>query len=378
MSIPARFPFAYTADVRTARGFFDNRVLVDTVDIDVPTMADAECPVVMTWRTSWDGRRPGNAFVAEHDKKTFVIRHRGGRFYSPVEPNDKGLGHLSEDHLPRRERHGYGAEGSVALGNLYDRYLPGGESRVEAVKKWLTGDFKRQPTESDILSRAKSDYLTRKAEAKKVASRLMVIGGVLHVEVCEPKFVVGTTYFNNRNDMPRGATCCPLVAILLEEAKFGARLPHFGMRRLDAKEETRTASMRQLDELIAYYDTRGTPILLHFDDLEISDDVEFEFDGELNRRWRVVCEVVSMLADQVQMMPEAAAMAWMRLRRVAAMREADVTREAVDDLYEDVVGLVSSIDVKDMDRQRLLDATEWWNDAPIKLEMGHLAGPAPR
>lgn len=378
MSIPARFPFAYTADIRTARTVFDSRVLVDTVDVDVPTMSDAECPVVMTWRTSWDGRRPGNAFNTEHEKTEMALRHRGGRFYRRIEANNGEIAHLTADHLPRRERHGYGIDGSVALGNLYDRYLPGGEGRVEAVKKWLTGNFKRQPTEDDIISRTKSDYLSRRAEATELASRLAVIEGVLHVEVCEPKFVVVQKYFNQRDDMPRGVTCCPLVSIFLGEARYGARVGHFGTRQLDARQESRATAMHNLEELIAAYEAQETPVLLHFDDLVISEDLDFRFDGELNGRWRIVAEVVSRFADQIQMMSEATATAWMRLRRVAAMRERDVTREDVDDLYEDVVTLVSLIDGKEMDRQRLLDATEWWNDAPIKLAMGNILGSGPR
>jgi hypothetical protein len=378
MSIPARFPFAYTADIRTTSSVFDARVLVDTVDVDVPTMSEEECPVVMSWRTSLDARRPGKAFDPKHKTYSFAVRHRNGRFYRQIEPNNNEIASLSADHLPRRERYGYGAEGSVALGNLYDRYLPGGEGRVEAVRKWLAGNFKRQPTEDDILSRTKSDYLKRKAEATELASRLAVIGGVLHVEVCEPKFVVGTMYFNRREDMPRGTTSCPLVAIHLDEARLGARLGHFGTRRIDAKGESRAVSMRQLDELIAEYDAQGTPVLLKFDDLVISEDLDLQFDGELNGRWRVVEEVVSRFADQVQAMPEAMAVAWMRLRRVATMRESEVTREAVDDLYQDILNLVSSIDVKDMDRQRLLDSSEWWNEAPIAFQMGGTPTPSPR
>jgi hypothetical protein len=329
----------------------------------------------MAWKTSWDCRRPGNALSAEAN---FEIRHRDGRFYSRVEPNDNRLAYLSADHIPRRGRHEYGVEGSEALGNLYDRHLPGGEDRVEAVKQWLTGKFKRQPTEDDVLSRTKSDYLAKKAEATRLASGLMMIGEVLHVEISEPKLLVNTTYFNRRDDMPVGATFCPLVTIFLGEARFGARIPQFGTRQLDAKEDSRTVSMLELEELISEYDASATPVLLNFGDLVISEDVDFHFDGELNRRWRVVSEVVTIFADNVQTMPEDKAMAWMRLRRVAAMRENEVTLDAVDDTYEDLVDLVSSIDIKDRDRARLLAATEWWNEAPITLEMRGPSAPSQR
>ncbi|MBY3151435.1 hypothetical protein HFO56_03405 [Rhizobium laguerreae] len=377
MSIHARFPFAYKADVVTARGFFDGRLLVDTVNIDVPVMSATDCPVVMTWKTTWNARRPGNSFQAG-EGEAMAIRHRDGRYYLPVKPQAEGLDRLTADHLPGRGRHDYGVDGSEALGALYDRHLPGGDDRARALREWLTGKFKRQPVEDDIQTRSKSDYLVRRAEASELASRLAVIDGVLHVEVCEPKFVVNETYFNSRDDVPPGVTSCPLVAIFVGEARFGARLSHFNVRQLDARAESRVVSMREFDALIKEYDRQGTPVLLYFDDLQVSDDLDFQFDGELNRRWRVVAEVVSLFADQVQTMPEAHAVTWMRLRRIAAMRENEVTREAVDDIYEDVVALVSLIDIKDRDRARLLAAKEWWNDAPITFEMGGRAAPSPR
>jgi hypothetical protein len=377
MSIPARLPFAYSADFFTARGIADRRVLIDTVDVDVPTLSATECPVVMTWRTSWSPRRP-NAKFTEEGGDMFSLRHREGRYFLPVKSQTAGLAHLTADHLPGRGRHDYGVDGSEALGNLYDRHLPGGDDRGRALKGWLTGKFKRQPIEADIVSRSKSDYSDKKTEATAMAARLAVIDGVLHVEVQEPKIVADTYYHNTRPDLPPGSSSCPLLAIFVGEARFGARLPQFGLRQLGAKEESRVVSMRELDDLINEYDRQGTPVLLNFDDLEVSDDLDFKFDGEANRRWRVVSEVVSMLAHQMISMPEEHAMSWLRLRRVATTPENEVTHEALDNVYYDLVSLCSAIDIKDHDRARLLRATEWWNDAPITLEMGGLGTPIPR
>ncbi|MBY3433636.1 hypothetical protein HFN89_05685 [Rhizobium laguerreae] len=307
-----------------------------------------------------------------------AIRHRDGRYYLPVKPQADGLDRLTADHLPGRGRHDYGVQGSEALGSLYDRHLPGGDDRARTLREWLTGKFKRQPVEDDIQTRSKSDYLVRKAEASELASRLAVIDGVLHVEVCEPKFVVNETYFNRRDDVPPGVTSCPLVAIFVGEARFGARLTHFNARQLDAKAESRVVSMRELDDLLDEYDRQDTPVLLNFDDLEVSDDLDFKFGGEANRRWRVIGEVVSIFAHQVPTMTEAHAASWMRLRRVVSMPERDVSHEALDGIYEDVVALVSAIDAKDRDRPRLLGATDWWNDAPITLAMGGSGTPTPR
>ncbi|MCV9964243.1 hypothetical protein OIU34_20365 [Pararhizobium sp. BT-229] len=364
MSIPIRFPFAYKADIATDRGVFDGRILVDVVEADIPSMTASECPVAMTWRTYGEFHRPGEKSAGEG--KPMIVRHREGRYYIPLQSLEEGKYHKAED-LPGRGRHDYGAEGNKGLANLYDRLAPGGEEKNRALREWFAGKFRRQPVEDDILRRSKSDREARKAEALDVVSRLAIVDGIVHIQVSEPKLAVDTCYFNHRRDMPHGVSSCPLVAVFVGEGRFGARLPHLGSRTLDAKPETLVVAIDELDDLLAEYETAGVPVLMNFDSLEFDPSLPISVDRDINRRWRAIGEVVQRFAGDVMALSDAQLQAWCRLRRVSSMREHEVTREDLDTVYDDLVGLCASIDYKDRDRARLLEMTEWWNDAPISI-----------
>jgi hypothetical protein len=372
MDIPIRFPFAYKADVATDRGFFDGRVLVDVVEADIPSLTDSECPIMMSWRVYWDSHRPGGS--SEGEGKPMIVRHREGRYYIPLDTLGDGNHHKAED-LPGRGRHDYGTANS-SLANVYDRHAPGGEERNRALREWFAGKFRRQPVEDDILRRSKSDREARKAEAMEVVSKLAVVDGIVHIQVPEPKLAVDKCYFNTRRDMPPGVSSCPLIAVFLGEARFGARLPHFGTRTLDAKPETRVVALDELDHLLAEYAADDIPVLMNFDSLEIDPSLEFSFNRDINRRWRSVGEVVEHFAGDVMTLSDAGLKAWCRLRRVSALREDEVTAERLDAVYDDFVGLCGTIDRKDRDRERFLAAAEWWDEAPISIgvEASHKIG----
>lgn len=367
MSIPIRFPFAYKADVATARGYFEGRILVDIVDVDVPTMTSSDCPVVMTWRTDHNYRTPFN-HIDKNEGELLSLRYRDGKFYAPVKSYPDVGQQLEVQHLPTRGIHDYGAQGSGALAHLYDRYALGGEERFLALAGWFDGKFRRQPVEGDILRRSKSDRAARREEAHDIARRLAVIDSVVHFEVAEPKFVVGTCHFNRRPDMPTDTRSAPLISIFYEEARFGARLTHFGRRTFDAKPESRAVSMRELDTLLDEYRAEQVPVLLDFDDLEVDDDLDFLFDAEANKRWRLIGDFVSRFSTDIQSMPDTEVLAWLRLRAVASLRENKVTHEALDAAYDDLIALWSTIDNKDRYRAQALALLEWWDEAPISID----------
>jgi hypothetical protein len=366
MTIPARFPFAYKATFATARDFFSDRMLVGTIDVDVPVMTSAECPVAVSWRTDRDQRTPAARF-GESQGKSKYVRHRDGRVYSPLSLRGEGPG-LSVESLPRQDRSDFinDPEGEIAF--LFNRPLPGWEDRFKTLKGWLGGKYKRQPKEDDVMMRMNSDYAIRKAEAEAIAPRLAVVDGVVYTQVHEPKLSVSTYYFHRRGDMPEGVSQCPLVSVFLGEARFGAKWPpHSNSQGLDAKAESLVISITELDDLLRSFKDRGLPVLLDFDDLALSDRVEFEFNGEANRRWRVVGEVVSRFADQVLRMPESVFQSWARLRSISMLPETDVTVETLEGAYDDYIRLCSTMDPKDRDRARLMEAAEWWNEAQISL-----------
>lgn len=365
MTIATRFPFAYKADITTAKGDFRDKVLIGTVDVDIPVLTDAECPVAITWRTDWAYRVPEGRFGDGRGERRY-LRYADGQYYRPI--GQKSDAPLTAVQLPGSDIKDHGKDYGGLLSGLYDRHEPGGEDRVTAVRQWQQGKFVRQPLENDILTRTKSDYLQRKAEAERIAERLIVVDGVVHIEVNEPKLAVGTAHFSQRDDMPAGVKKCPLIAVFWGEARFGARLPHFNARAMDAKADNFAVALSELDSLLEDYSEAGTPVLLDFDDLSIDADLCFDFDSEANKRWRAIGEVVSRFSDQASTMPEAQFMSWARLRAVANLREQDVTCDALDGIYDDFITLCSLIDTKDVDRQRLFATADTWNDAVISVD----------
>lgn len=366
MHIAARYPFAYkAAAISTSAGVLLDRVLVDTIDVDVPVLSSAKFPVAVSWKTDFNYRTPSASFD-EGRGKPMYIRHHNGRFYRPLGLTEASPG-LAAESLPGRGKADFGTDLDGQLAFLSDRRQPSGEDRFKSVRGWLAGKYKRQPKEEDVIWRTDSDYLIRKAEAEVIASRLAVIDGIVHAEVYEPKLAVGTCYFHRRDDMPEGVSNCPLIAIFFGESRFGAQLPHFNSRPLDAKTESLVVSITELAGLLSRFEGQGVPVLLDFDDLAISEDVDFGFDGKINRRWRVVGEAVSRFANQVLTMPTDWFQAWARLRDVSMLSESDVSSDVLDGVYDDYVRLCSTIDAKDRDRARLLEAAEWWNEAEISF-----------
>ena len=170
------------------------------------------------------------------------------------------------------------------------------------------------------------------------------------------------------------------MPLIERPTKCGSR-QYSSMRRLPAIDYT--CSWRLTTEVVSCVDTiclattKGMPVLL-FDDLVINANVDFKFDRDINSRWRVVGEVVSRFSDLAPTMPDAQFVSWARLRRLAPMPEDGVTIQVLDEVYDDLVGLCMTIDVKDRDRARLLASANWWNDAPVTIDMGSHGASAPR
>lgn len=377
MNYLVRFPYAYIArDIFTGKTSYTDKVMVDVVEVDVPRLDGRDFPIVMRWRSHWQAVSMDGELPADSAECLIRHGHREGkdRFYAPFGAFCSATETLTADHLPGRDRHDHGAPGNDVLSHFVDTRSPNGSERYKAVKDWLGGRMKRQPTEADVVYRWNADRDLRRREAEDFASTLVVIDGIVYREIPEPKFLVASEPVHvDRAGF--GMTMCPVISIHLGEAKVGE---YWSTSRhvVDDTDKILPYAMPDIDVLLGRHGSPAAPLHKLFDDLWVADWVDFAFDRDLNARWRILGSVVDQFRSTIGEMDDSVIESWLRLRRVADAKESDVTPNALDDAYDDLVRLANCLDEKSPAKRRFVESLVKWEEAEIHIpDINHRRAP---
>lgn len=348
------FPYAYVANVSTAKVDDDRRAIVETFEVDVPEVSETDAPVVATWRET-DALPRGGWTFERHPYIDMHVRHHEGRFYKMAGRRAGSDIVVTAGMLP--------PPGTVKFNGNPDvsaMYPSGGtddHKAQSALYLWYGGRWGRQPTEGDITRRRKSDMAARAVSARELADGLVVVGGVVYQRVAEPKLVLVHDYATEWS-----------ARVVLGEAGFSGRFDRtdigFGNDHIEI------LNLAEAGTALAGF-TDGGPNSLrpYATDIRILDDRPFVFDSARNSLWRAAGAVVADLATDLRSMAPVDLTAWGKLRDFAEAREESLTETDFEAAMTHVEVLRLNLDPKNTVLADLFDALDrLWEAAPISGE----------